>query len=90
MMDYIWKYPIKVTDKQFVRMPRGSKILSAQVQGEQVYIWASVRSDNVMVDRCITIIGTGMRIHIGQYGVHIGTIQKDGFVWHIFDMGETN
>lgn len=37
-MKTIWKYPIKITDKQRVRMPAGAKILSVAEQNDEPVI----------------------------------------------------
>ena len=67
-----------------------------------LYIWAIVDPDKPIVERTILDVGTGMVFDKDETfrklgdGVHkhttfIGTVQRnDGFVWHIFDAGETN
>ena len=36
----IWKFPLKVTDEQEVCLPEVASILSAQVIGEDLFMWA--------------------------------------------------
>ncbi len=38
----IWKYTIEIVDLQFIEMPIGAKILTAQMQNGDLQIWAIV------------------------------------------------
>lgn len=42
-MKTIWKFELKVGDKQTVEMPEGAEILTAQFQGDTLCLWALVR-----------------------------------------------
>lgn len=84
----IWKFPIRITDAQRVAMPRHSRLLSFQVQDGTPILWALVRPDMDSVDRDLHVVGTGNPAAHVCMMPHIGTIQRDGFVWHLFDGGE--
>lgn len=87
-MKTIFKYPIEVTDRQIVRMPRGAQILSVQYQGKQLCIWAQVDDQEPLVDRVVLVCGTGHPMPEAPVGVflhHIGTVQDGPYVWHVFE-----
>lgn len=82
----IFKYQIKVGD-QFVQMPYGSNILHVGMQGTTITIWAMVEEKNSLVNRDITVVGTGWELPKEAVNwKYIGTVQTDGgFVWHVFE-----
>jgi hypothetical protein len=85
----IWKFPLVVTDKQVVEMPRGAKILCVQMQGEKPCIWALVDPKTPRsIGRRFSIYGTGHPIQGGP-GKFIGTFQMNGgsLVFHLFEEG---
>lgn len=59
MIRTIWKYPLKVTDTQDVMMPEGADILTAQMQGVTLCLWALVNPDAPKQRREIEVLGTG-------------------------------
>lgn len=93
----IYKYPLKITDEQSVDMPTGAKILSVQMQGKTLCLWASVNPENKQSKRTICIVGTGnpfdedRNVRLGTSEgrgvgcVYLGTVQDQGFVWHVFE-----
>lgn len=93
MKQTIYKFPLQITDRQAIKMPRGAKILDAQFQttsafGDSLEVWALVHACADIVVREIAIYGTGNPVpeHAGE---HIATVQQPGssLVWHIFDRG---
>ncbi len=90
-MRTIWKYPIQVTDRQSVRMPTGSTVLSCQFQDGQLCLWAMVNSDlavkgaDVYENRIVYVIGTGHQIPNVPLGF-ISTVQMAGgtLIFHVF------
>lgn len=75
--------------EQTVRMPRGADILTAQMQGGELVIWAKVYPDHTLEDRVIETFGTGAEMPAlkpGQQRIYIGTFQMDWFVGHIFEL----
>jgi len=85
----IYKYPLKVTDKQVVLMPFGAEILCVQMQNGDPTIWAAVDEMNSLVPRNIAMAGTGHELGDISKWKYIGTVQMyDGaLVWHCFDLG---
>jgi hypothetical protein len=83
----IWKYTLAVCDQQFIDMPRGAKILTAQMQGSYPTLWVLVDPEAVSATRNIRVFGTGRAIGGRSSFNYIGTVQEmDGaLVRHIFE-----
>ena len=82
----IFKYELKITDEQAIKMPSQSEILTAQVQDGKIQLWAIVYPSNPKELIAIEIYGTGspfpsMGMAERKY---ISTVQLNGLVWHIF------
>lgn len=82
----IWKYLLGVTDEQVIYIPSGAKMLSAQVQREEVVLWALVDETADLKPHTIQIIGTGNPIFVDKIGEYVDTVQiRDGaLAFHIF------
>lgn len=87
-MKKIYKYPLEITDTQFVELPLGAEILTVQMQGNQLCLWAMVNTlpEAIKKNRRIEIIGTGNPIPIGDLK-YISTFQMmDGrLIYHVFE-----
>lgn len=83
----IYKYPLKVTDWQFVTMPENAKILCVQMQYGEPCLWAMVDPDAVPKMRKIHIFGTGHPISSDLNLTHIDTFQmhEGALVFHVFE-----
>lgn len=84
-MKTIWKFPLYLADVQTIEMPAGAKILSVQVQRDNLCLWALVDPDAAKEGTTILIYGTGHKITAAN-PEHIGTFQlSDGaLVFHVF------
>lgn len=79
-------------DEQFIKMPAGASIISAQLQNGVPTLWAVVevgdggQSVEVIEERCIAMIGTGRPMDDMKDYEHLGTaLMMDGeLVEHIF------
>ena len=84
----IHKFHVGVKDYPNVGMPEGAKILSAQFQGANLYIWAMVDPSKEIERRNFRIFGTGHcpvrrrrpRQYVASYGAADGRC-----VWHLFE-----
>ena len=91
-MKTIWIFTLSIQDEQMVPMPENSAILSAQVQGTIICLWALVQPDNITVNHKIRIVGTGHALP-DDYNIKdaafIGTVQthEGSLVLHVFDEG---
>lgn len=86
-MVVIYKYPLKLVDGQDVNMPHGARLLTAQMQNDELCMWAEVDLDRPIGQRRINVIGTGWMYGGGYIGNYIATAQDGPFVWHVFDEG---
>jgi hypothetical protein len=82
---YIYKFPLVVTDIQTVEMDWDAKILTVQMCDGVPTLWALVRKENGLANKCIRIIGTGHPIQAVDWLDYIGTVQDRGLVWHVFE-----
>lgn len=82
----IWKYPLGITDTQNLMLPEGAEILSAQMQGETLCLWALVNPDAPKQRREIEVLGTGNPAPEAARR-YIATVQShtSALVWHIFE-----
>ncbi len=86
-MQQIFKYPLAFEDHQEIMMPTGAHILSAQLQGNRICLWARVNSEAPPRPREISIYGTGHPLR-DYPGTYINTIQTEGsLVFHVYDRG---
>lgn len=88
-MKTIWKYELLIADHQEIRMPMGAEVLSAQMQGGTLCIWALVDPEASKVMRTFEVFGTGhpvdnsaptMRQYISTFQLQGGTL-----VFHLFE-----
>lgn len=77
----IWKYDVHDGS---IRMPKGAKILSVQLQNNRPNIWAIVDPKAEMVSRLFVIVGTGEPFDDTDMS-YVGTYQQPPFVWHLFE-----
>ncbi len=82
----IGKFPLELVGEQVVQMPNGAQILCVQLQNGWPCIWALVDPTARLIERSITIVGTGHPFEASSIGSYIGTVQLEtsGLVWHVF------
>ena len=85
-MKRIYKYNITICHRLVFSMPRDAVILSFKLLHNTPYIWALVDPDQPGEDRHFTIRGTGQPFDDADQLEYIGTIIKDQFVWHLFEV----
>jgi hypothetical protein len=94
-MNKIWKFTLSITDEQWITMPAGAKILSVQMQGYQLTIWAGVDLMSAPEFVPFYIVGTGNPADHVVDKTYLGTVQQhydatglklpgNGMVWHVF------
>jgi len=83
----IWKYVLPRTQRSTIPMPEGAKILHADNQFDEPFIWAMVDPNRPIVDRRFLFIGTGADFYETNIK-HISTflIRGDSYVFHIFEI----
>jgi hypothetical protein len=86
-MRQVWKYEVP-TDESAIEMPLCAEILSAQFQGDKVYVWALVDIDKALTKRKIFVRGSGRDIS-SENLLFIQTIFYGARVFHVFeDLGQ--
>lgn len=82
-MKKIYKYELDIRGEQVVQMPHNPEILSVQMQGEVICVWALVNTTYNDTAYIFEIFGTGDTIDnfIREY---VGTVQDRSMVWHVF------
>ena len=88
MKKTIWKFELIIGDSQEVKMPKGSEILSVQMQNGIPCLWALVIPDEKRTEiKKIETFGTGhpMMYDLGIVRLFIGTYQVKGLVFHVFE-----
>lgn len=83
----IWKYKLHLTEFQEVSMPQGAKILSVQVQDDQICFWVILKDEAYAKyeEKQFLIVGTGTAMPTDMQGwQYIATVQIRPFVWHVF------
>lgn len=87
-MRVIYKYPIPIRSSFTLDMPSEARMLSFQVQYGVPTLWALVNLDSPKARWVFKLLGTGdpqpNDEHLANY---IGTIQHEGYVWHLFHAG---
>jgi hypothetical protein len=91
-MRTIWRFPLKITDYQTIRMPFGARPLSVALRGTTPCLWCEVESDNTPAPRSVFICGTGNPFPANlRDAVYVGLVQTHGGVlaWHVYVAVET-
>lgn len=83
-MKTIWKYDLKILNKQVIDMPKRAEILTVQNQYGSPRLWVKLEPSNELESRTIIIHGTGQPIYKSNES-YIGTCLDDNFVWHVFE-----
>lgn len=83
-MESIWKYTLKLEDKQEVKMPIEHEILDIQVQHGIATMWVKVDKTTKIRPFEIHLFGTGWDLPEDYTGDYLATVQDGSFVWHFF------
>lgn len=82
-MKTIYKYPLTLSERQYIEVPVGAHFMCTQVQRGAICLWAMVNTDQQTVHYEIALVGTGTPMPHGLWQ-YIGTVQQGDFVWHIY------
>lgn len=86
-MKTIYKYNLELgDDTQSLSLPKGAKILTVQIQGNYLCLWALVDKEAEEYEsRTILICDTCHDAGECTAEHYIATVQVGIFVWHIFE-----
>lgn len=83
-MKKIYKYKIDPSLREY-DLPYGATILSAGVQGDDIFIWALTDTENPLSTRYIDVYGTGHIVSENGTLRFIDTVFIGNFVFHVFE-----
>lgn len=86
----IWKFPLRIASEQSVRMPRGARALTAQMQDNELYLWAVVDPDEPLESVEVLVCGTGHQLPDLDGWRYLATAQETFYVWHVFVPSEAS
>lgn len=84
----IFKYEVQPGgEHQMVGMHKDAILLDMQSQGGMLVLWAAVDPQQPIVQRDLSVIGTGWDLPCGT-ATYMATAQQGSLVWHLIDGGE--
>lgn len=84
-MNQIWKEPIAALPMDsYVALPCGAQVLTAQMQGELIALWAQVDPDAELVRWPVRVVFTGQDFVPEEGAVYVATVVQRGLVMHVF------
>jgi len=86
-MNVIYKYVFDPVEFQTLQTKRIVKILSVQMQGQLMCLWAMVDEASSEEALKIHVCGTGM-YPSENYDIFLGTVQQGTLVFHVFTKKE--
>jgi hypothetical protein len=83
-MECIWKYALH--DREcMILMPQDARVLTVQMQGETLCLWARVAPQAPQEPRYFVVLPTGLFAEDIAQQAYLGTVQQRGSVWHVFE-----
>jgi hypothetical protein len=86
-MNKIFKYELSITDNQKIKLPTGSKVLSAISQENRLVVYALVNTLEARGQNYnFHLVGTGNTINPSKINTmtFLNSVQCGPFVWHVF------
>jgi len=82
----VFKYGLR-PGKNAVVMPEDAEILTAQLQFNELQVWALVNAEKKVTERYFLVTGTGHFIDESKLK-YISTFQTDGgkYIFHVFEI----
>ena len=89
MRKKIWEFVLTEAERQEIRIPEGSQVISVQEQFGQLVLWAVVDTEAEPESRVIVVFFTGQSME-GVLAIrHLGTVLRStGLVVHVFEEAE--
>lgn len=84
-MSEVWKFLTNHVPEQQLMMPRGTQLLSVQMQRGVLTLWGLVDPIQPKELRAVYIVGTGHTFDAnGKTYLGMVLTDSDTFVWHVF------
>ena len=91
-MKTIYKYPLVITDRQEIKVPKDAKFIHVDMQSKnggvpEMNLWCEVETENRPSPRTIYIFGTGHPMPSDVKLEYINSVQmmNGSLVWHIYE-----
>lgn len=81
-MRTVYKYVLPPAPESVVAWPLGSRVVRFGPQGENLFIWAEVQTDNPPADARFKVVGTGQEIATPWQ--HVASCEQGALVWHLY------
>ena len=85
----VWKWYLTMPgEAQVLDVPRGTQLLTAQIQDRRLCVWGACDPAMPKVQRILDVVGTGWVLpDPASLRRHISTVQhvKAELVWHVFE-----
>ena len=81
-MKTIYKYTLDVATEQNIETFEDFRIRHVDVQNGNICCWGEIDTSAPKETKTIYVVGTGQEIPYGTYWV--GTVLRDGCVWHVY------
>lgn len=87
MNNTIWKFSLGHGTFVDIKMPKGSDLLTVEIQDGCPHLWVAVDPDRETETRVFAVYGTGHIINRYNKKKFIGTVfLNNGLVFHVFEM----
>jgi hypothetical protein len=94
MSEIIFKYQLSCVPEQTLMLPFNAKILCVQMQSDTITLWAShdlnLEESIGKEPRTIALYGTGELVTDCLPNKYLGTVQRRGLVWHLYERRAPN
>lgn len=84
-MKTVYKYALTPERPCIVQMPYQARVVHVGEQADAPVLWAEVDTDLPIKSRHFYVFGTGHEIPARLLLQHVGTVQIDSLVWHVFE-----
>lgn len=87
MTKKVFKYPLTHSINN-IDLPDGAQVLTVQMQGNEVMMWALVDPNALPKRREFQVVETGQKFTFDDRTppVYIETVQMGVMVWHVFEI----
>ncbi len=86
-MRTIYKYTLKIVEKQTIAMPATGTILHIEAQGDKLCLWAEIETTFKIGQRTFCLFGTGRALPPEcQLPDYVGTVLIGPLVWHVYEI----
>ena len=80
----VYKYEVPIADEFYLLLPIGWRPLAFQVQHDKPVLWCQIDQSNIHDRFRFVVRGTGHTFEHEDILRYIGTVQHQGFVWHLW------